>query len=62
MSTAEGAYGSSNGGRTFSGDDWKNATWRRGGGPASRWTPFELIAMVLGFAVFWPIGLADPGL
>lgn len=31
--------------------------WTRGcaGG---RWTPVELIAMVLGFMVFWPIGLA----
>jgi hypothetical protein len=34
--------------------------WSRGcaGG---RWTPVELIAMVLGFMVFWPIGLAILG-
>jgi hypothetical protein len=61
MSTAQGAYGESNEGRTFSRDDWKNATWRRGSGSAGRWTPFELIAMVLGFIVFWPIGLAILG-
>ena len=30
--------------------------WSRG-----RWTPVELIAMVLGFMVFWPIGLAVLG-
>ena len=26
-----------------------------------RWTPVELVAMVLGFIVFWPIGLAVLG-
>jgi hypothetical protein len=30
-------------------------------GPRARWTPVELIAMVLGFMVFWPIGLAVLG-
>ena len=37
-----------------------NGPWARGcaGG---RWTPVELIAMVLGFMVFWPIGLAILG-
>lgn len=29
-----------------------------GAAPAPRWTPIELMAMVLGFVVFWPIGLA----
>ena len=33
--------------------------WRRSGG--SRWSAFEIIAMVLGFIVFWPIGLAILG-
>lgn len=28
---------------------------------APRWTPIELVAMVLGFVVFWPIGLAILG-
>jgi len=32
--------------------------WRRGRSCASRWTLFELATMVLGFMVFWPIGLA----
>ena len=27
----------------------------------SRWTAFEIIAMVLGFIIFWPIGLAILG-
>ncbi len=27
----------------------------------ARWTPVELVAMVLGFMVFWPIGLAVLG-
>ena len=32
---------------------------RQSGG--SRWSAFEIIAMVLGFIVFWPIGLAILG-
>jgi hypothetical protein len=32
--------------------------WRRGRSCTSRWTLFELATMVLGFMVFWPIGLA----
>lgn len=33
--------------------------WRhRGGCRAGRWRPLELLAMILGFMVFWPIGLA----
>ena len=27
-------------------------------GPRARWTPVEMIAMVVGFMMFWPIGLA----
>jgi hypothetical protein len=61
MSTAQGAYGGSNDGRTFGAQDWTNATWRRGCGTPSRWTAFEVIAVVLGFLVFWPIGLAILG-
>ena len=49
-----GAYGA----REFGPSDWAGARWRRGG---SRWTAFEIIAMVLGFVVFWPIGLAILG-
>jgi hypothetical protein len=36
--------------------------WRRGRcGGSFRWRPLELVAMVLGFIVFWPIGLAILG-
>jgi hypothetical protein len=52
MGTADNTYGA----REFGPADWQNARWRRRGG--SRWSPFEIIAMVLGFIVFWPIGLA----
>ena len=59
MSTAQGAYGGSQNGREFGPKEWANAPWRRGRcGGAARWSPFELLAMVLGFIVFWPIGLA----
>jgi hypothetical protein len=58
MGTAENAMGGSYGAREFGPSDWTNARWRRGG---SRWTAFEIIAMVLGFIVFWPIGLAVLG-
>ncbi|HEY1941334.1 MAG TPA: DUF2852 domain-containing protein [Roseiarcus sp.] len=56
MSTAQGTVGGSNGAREFGPGEWSGMTWRRCGG--SRWTPFELVAMILGFIVFWPIGLA----
>lgn len=52
MGTADNTYGA----REFGPAEWENARWRRRGG--SRWSPFEIIAMVLGFIVFWPIGLA----
>ena len=58
MGTAENAMGGSYGAREFGPSDWASARWRRGG---SRWTPFEIVAMVLGFIVFWPIGLAVLG-
>ena len=54
MGTADNTWGA----REFGPGDWANARWRRGG---SRWTAFEIIAMVLGFIVFWPIGLAVLG-
>jgi Protein of unknown function (DUF2852) len=55
MGTAENAMGGgSYGAREFGPGEWASARWRRG----SRWTAFEIIAMVLGFIVFWPIGLA----
>ncbi len=54
MSTGQGAFDNANAGG-FGGPPWTRA---RAG---SRWTPVELIAMVLGFMVFWPIGLAVLG-
>ena len=40
-------------------DNSTGAPWSRGcASGTGRWTPVELIAMVLGFMVFWPIGLA----
>ncbi|HEY1782583.1 MAG TPA: DUF2852 domain-containing protein [Roseiarcus sp.] len=58
MGTADNAFGGAYGAREFGPSEWVNARWRRGGG---RWTPFEIVAMVLGFIVFWPIGLAVLG-
>ena len=37
--------------------DWNGRGYRSCGGFA-RWRPLELLAMILGFIVFWPIGLA----
>jgi Protein of unknown function (DUF2852) len=59
MGTADNAMGGLYGAREFGPGEWAGARWRRRGG--SRWTPFEIIAMVLGFIVFWPIGLAILG-
>jgi hypothetical protein len=56
MSTAQ-TFGGSGGAREFSPNEWRGM-WRRGRSCASRWTLFELATMVLGFMVFWPIGLA----
>jgi Protein of unknown function (DUF2852) len=60
MGTADGAMGGgSYGAREFGAGEWSGAQWRSSGG--SRWSAFEIIAMVLGFIVFWPIGLAILG-
>jgi hypothetical protein len=58
MGTADNAFGGAYGAREFGPGEWANARWRRSG---SRWTAFEIVAMVLGFIVFWPIGLAILG-
>jgi hypothetical protein len=58
VGTADNAMGGSYGAREFGPREWAGARWRRGG---SRWTAFEIIAMILGFVVFWPIGLAILG-
>lgn len=61
MSSATGAqYGAAGAGP---GTEWRGPwEWgsRRCGGSV-RWRPLELVAMVLGFMVFWPIGLAILG-
>jgi hypothetical protein len=41
--------------------EWSQARWPRQASERprrARWTPIEIVAMVLGFIVFWPIGLA----
>src|SRR5208283_2153836 len=58
MGTADNTWGGGYGAREFGPSDWANARWRRGG---TRWTAFEIVAMILGFIVFWPIGLAILG-
>ena len=60
MSNTQSAYGS-DGGREFAANEWANAPWRRGACGGSHWSAFEIAAMVLGFIVFWPIGLAILG-
>jgi Protein of unknown function (DUF2852) len=55
MSTTQGAFENSNSGGGFGSAPWSI------GCAGSRWTPVELIAMVLGFMIFWPIGLAILG-
>jgi hypothetical protein len=47
-------------GRGYASQEWANAPWRRSYG-RSRWTPIEIAAMVVGFIVCWPIGLAILG-
>lgn len=37
---------------------WGRGSGRRGCGAGQPWRPVELLAMILGFVVFWPIGLA----
>ena len=40
----------------------QSGVWQRGGcGPFRSWRPIEIGAMVLGFAIWWPIGLAVLG-
>ena len=59
MSTVQGAVGGSNGAQGYGAHDWTSGSW--GWRSGSRWTLFEVVAMVLGFIVFWPIGLAILG-
>jgi hypothetical protein len=61
MSATQGAVGGSGGTQDFGPRDWAGASWRGRGCGAGRWSLFEIVAMVLGFIVFWPIGLAILG-
>ena len=54
MSTTQGAFDNANTGG-FCASPWSR------GGAGSRWTPVEIVAMVVGFMLFWPIGLAVLG-
>ena len=56
MSTAH-TYGGSGDARDYSPGEWVRMR-RWGRACATRWTLFELATMVLGFMVFWPIGVA----
>ena len=57
MSTAQNAFSGGDRGKNPNSETWTYArrVGRRGLG---RWTAFEIIAVVLGLIVFWPIGLA----
>lgn len=54
--TAGETAGMGGGGETRS--DWRGHAWRRGHACGVGMKPLELVAMILGFIVFWPIGLA----
>ncbi len=56
MSTAK-PFGGSGDAREYSPGEWANMR-RWGRSCAARWTLFELATMILGFIVFWPIGVA----
>jgi len=59
MSNAQNAYGGANNDPGAGPQAW---TYGHGAcAPGRGWTAFELAAMVLGFIVFWPIGLAILG-
>jgi hypothetical protein len=51
MSNSQGAFGARGAGG-YGASPWARAC------AGGRWTAVELIAMVLGFMIFWPIGLA----
>lgn len=60
MSTAQ-AFDGSRDARNFSPGEWARMGWRRGYCGMGRWSLFEVATMILGFMVFWPIGLAVLG-
>ena len=63
MSNAQNAYGGANGKDGAGPRAWTYGHAASGPGQIGlgRWTAFEIVAMVLGFIVFWPIGLAILG-
>jgi hypothetical protein len=59
MSTVYGAAaGGSDPSQEWVANDRRGGAWRSHACGHARWTPIELLAMILGFIVFWPIGLA----
>jgi len=56
MSRAQ-TFGDSGEPRAYSPSEWERMR-RWGRSCATRWTLFELVTMVLGFMIFWPIGVA----
>jgi hypothetical protein len=59
MSTVQGAtIGGSDGSREWGANGWRGSAWRSHSCGGARWSFVEILAMVLGFIVFWPIGLA----
>jgi hypothetical protein len=60
MGTGDTTMGGADMGRGFAPGEWANAPWRRSYG-WSRWGALDIAAMVLGFMIYWPIGLAILG-
>ena len=61
MGTSQSGGGDASGAREFHPSDWADAAWRRGRASTSNWTLFEVAAMVGGFIIYWPVGLAVLG-
>lgn len=61
MSTTQGAFDGSKDAREFGAKDWSQGAWRSTGCASSRWSLFEIVAMIAGFMIFWPLGLAMLG-
>ena len=57
MGTGDTTMGGADMPRGFAPGEWASAPWRRSY-RGSRWTMLEIAAMVFGFMICWPIGLA----
>jgi hypothetical protein len=58
MSTVYGATGGADPSQDWVRREWRRGAWRSHACGYARWTPIEILATILGFIVFWPIGLA----